>query len=76
MKYKVTAEYNTIGKREYETDDWEFYFYRLEHSKLVMFIEVLDLETNKVIKLHDERELWQWNEERKVFDKKKEITLF
>lgn len=76
MKYKIIAEYNAIGKREYNTNYWKPMFEKLKHSRFVMFAEVIDLETNEVIKTYDDRLYWQWNEDKKRFELKKEITLF
>lgn len=76
MKYKIIAEYNAIGKREYNTNNWQPMFEKLSHSRFVMFAEVIDLEDNKVITNFDDRELWQWSEDKKRFELKKEITLF
>ena len=76
MQYKIIAEYNAIGKREYNTNHWQPMFEKLKHSRFVMFAEVIDLETNEVIEAYDERNLWQWNEDKKRFELKKEITLF
>ena len=76
MKYKIIAEYNAIGRREYNTNYWKPMFYQLSHSRFVMFAEVIDLETNKIITNFDDRELWQWNKDKKQFELKEEITLF
>lgn len=71
MKYKIIAEYNAIGKREYNTNNWQPMFEKLKHSRFVMFAEVIDLETNEVIKTYDDRLYWQWNEDKKRFERKK-----
>ena len=76
MKYKVTAEYNVIGKREYITDNWQPVFDKLERSRFVMFAQVTDRETNEVIKTYDDRLYWKYNYNKKQFERQKEITLF
>ena len=76
MKYKIIAEYNVIGKREYNTNHWQLMLKKLKHSRFVMFAEAIDLETNEVIETYDDRLYWEYNYDKKRFERQKEITLF